>query len=118
MPGKGSGKGGAIELFLAGLNPQYIQNNPWALPEELSNLIPQVRFTLKTWHTQSAEGNHDYVFILVPDSLLAAQYVIETLDGQPLASAGHQGARCDFSQNQQRQFQAAGIPEGDRKSVV
>ena len=63
MPGKGAGKGGAIELFLAGLNPVYVQDHPWRLMEELSNLIPQVRFTLKTWFTQPSAGSHDYVFI-------------------------------------------------------
>ena len=58
-----------------------------------------------------------YSFILIPDSLLAAQYVIQTLDKQPLEAAGHLGARCDFSQHQQYQFQAAGFPIGQVPSI-
>ena len=96
------GRGGAIELWVAGLYPEKVQqDDPHAqdLAVELSQYIPGIPFILKTYFLQEEQGSHDYAFLLVPDRMDYAMYVISKLDRLYLPS--HRATlKADFSKDQ------------------
>jgi len=94
----------AIELWLSQLPVDKLTVHQLIL--FIQEHCPNVRILLKTWHFQKG---HDYCFILVPDNLRVAVYVIDHLKGQLLYG---QPVACDFSRHQQLQFIAAGLDEG------
>ena len=80
----------------------------------IAMITPAVRFRLKAFFLSDREhGGHNYVFILVPDSIRCALFCIFSLHCKELHGMVF---KCDYSKQQQLQFRAAGWLPGSTPS--
>ena len=91
-----------IELWISGIDPEA--QSLHELVSWLGAQLPQIPFYMKTYHLQQ-EPKSNYVFIVIPDNLTMALYVIDTLPNLPFGKR-RSALKCDFSKAQQSLFKA------------